>query len=160
MPYHFTGVFLTKTTEISKFHFRATMVQGGNCSHFYVDFYWTYERGLMIIYITIYHGLWPIILMYSFPTKTMEILEIHFGHSVGKYGPGAEFPRNFCVRIGPLQVGVVPLFLIFNKIFECRWKGWNGEVIIERDKYIKGFISIITSGQRRRKVRRAGKART
>ena len=37
----------------------------------------------------------------------MGIIENHFGHYVGKYVPGTEFPRIFSAEIGPLQLGVV-----------------------------------------------------
>ena len=47
----------------------------------------------------------------------MGIINIHFGHSVGKYGPDTEFPSNFCVGIGPLQVDVVLILFTFNEIF-------------------------------------------
>ena len=43
----------------------------------------------------------------SFYYKTMRIMTIHFGHRVGKYDPSTELPRDFCARIGPLQLGVV-----------------------------------------------------
>ena len=41
-------------------------------------------------------------------TKTIGIIQIQFGHCVGKYGPG-----SFCAGIGQLQLGVVLFFLKF-----------------------------------------------
>ena len=34
-------------------------------------------------------------------------------HGVGKYDPSTELPRDFCAGIGPLQLGVVLVFLLF-----------------------------------------------
>ena len=47
------------------------------------------------------------------PTKTMGTIKIHFGHCVGKYGPGTKLPHILCARIGPLQLGGCACF---NKI--------------------------------------------
>ena len=45
--------FLTKTIEISKFHFEPPWSRGGgNILHVLVNFHWTYEWGLVIIDIT------------------------------------------------------------------------------------------------------------
>ena len=41
-------------------------------------------------------------------------MTIHFGHRVGKYDPpSTELPRGFCAWIGPLQLGVVLVYAIF-----------------------------------------------
>ena len=62
--------------------------------------------------------------------KTMRITKIHFGHRVGKYDPclGTELPRDFCSGIGPLQLGVVLVFMnviyvnsIFLKFLFCKY---------------------------------------
>ena len=45
----------------------------GNFSQLLVNFYHTYERGLVIIDK---HGMWDIILVYFVPTKTIEMIEI------------------------------------------------------------------------------------
>ena len=45
----------------------------------------------------------------------MRITKIHFRHRVGKYNPSTELPRDFCARIGPLQFGVVLVFLQFKE---------------------------------------------
>ena len=37
-------------------------------------------------------------------------MKIHFGHRVGKYDP--ELPRDFCAGIGPLQLGVVLVYIM------------------------------------------------
>ena len=43
-------------------------------------------------------------------------MKIHFGHRVGKYDPSAELPRNFYAGIGPLQLGVVLVVVLFSKL--------------------------------------------
>ena len=42
----------------------------------------------------------------------MRIINIHFGHYVGKCGTGTEFSHIFCAGIGPLQLGVVLVLII------------------------------------------------
>ena len=49
-----------------------------------------------------------------FTTKTMRIMKIHHWTSCGKNTtPSTELPRDFCAGIGPLQLGVVLVFIIF-----------------------------------------------
>ena len=43
----------------------------------------------------------------------MGIIKIHFGHCVGKYGPGTKLTHVLCARISLLQLGVV---LVLHKI--------------------------------------------
>ena len=40
-------------------------------------------------------------------------MKIHFGHRVGSTTPSTELPRDFCAGIGPLQLGVVLVYLFF-----------------------------------------------
>lgn len=75
------------------------MVQGGKYS---INFYGTYERGMVII-----DGMLYIKLVCFFPTKMMGIIKIHFGHNVAKYTQGMECPHIFCAGVGPLQLSVV-----------------------------------------------------
>ena len=56
------------------------------------------------------HGMWPIILVYFFPTKTMEMIKNHFNIRWENTAPGTEFARDFCAGIGPLQLGVVLVY--------------------------------------------------
>ena len=74
------------------------------------------------------HGMWYINLVCFFPTKTMVIIIIHFGHYVGKYGQWYAFPCFFCAGINPLQLDVACLIfgletqylrihVVFNKRF-------------------------------------------
>jgi len=46
----------------------------------------------------------------------MEIIKIRFGHYVGKYASCTEFPRIFCAGIGPLQLGVVLVELLSDRL--------------------------------------------
>ena len=56
-----------------------------------------------------------------FPNKTMGIIKKkYFGHSA----PGTELPRIFFAGIGPLQLGVVLVFMIFT-IFQ--FHSFSGE---------------------------------
>ena len=81
------------------------MVQGGVIFHiFWSIFYLTYEQGLLIIDN---HGMWHIILVYFFPTKMMEIIKSILSIRWENTALGNEFIRNFCARIGPIQLGVV-----------------------------------------------------
>ena len=57
--------------------------KGSNSSKCF--FYGTYERGLVVIYITMACDI-SIQCVFS-PTKKMVIIKIHFGHCLGKYGP-------------------------------------------------------------------------
>ena len=82
--YHFRLFFPTIMLEISEFHFRTTMVQGGNFSNF-GQFLWNLRKETGDYWYD--YGMWPIILVYFFPTKTMEMMKIHFKHYVRKYGP-------------------------------------------------------------------------
>ena len=69
VTYHFTVFSLIKTMEISKFHFRTTIVQGGggNFSHF-DQFLWDLWKVTSDYWYN--HGMWPrsIILVYFFST--------------------------------------------------------------------------------------------
>ena len=44
----------------------------------------------------------------------MEMIQIHFKHKVGKYGPCIKFAYDFCAGIGPLQLGVVLVHYLLN----------------------------------------------
>ena len=63
--------------------------------------------------------MWPIILVYFFPTKTIEIIIKKSFQTLGgeNMAPGTEFARDFCAGIGPLQLGVVFVFLNFVFLF-------------------------------------------
>ena len=63
------------------------MIQGGNFSTFSINFYRTYERG--VVDIDIYDVDMHVVHQFSvfFSTKTIRITKIHFGHRVGKYDP-------------------------------------------------------------------------
>ena len=51
----------------------------------------------------------------------MRITKIHFGHGVGNTTPRTELPRYFCAGIGPLQLGIVLVFIyvILDSIIFC-----------------------------------------
>ena len=49
-----------------------------------INFYGTYEIGLVIIDITMACDIY---LVCFFSTKTMGVMKIHYGHRVGKYDP-------------------------------------------------------------------------
>ena len=78
-----------------------------------VNFYGTYERGLVIIDITMACNL--SIQRAFFPTKIMGILvmNIHFG-PFEDTAPGTDLCRIFCAGIGPLPLGVV-LVMLFSR---------------------------------------------
>ena len=42
-------------------------------------------------------------------------MNIYSGHRVGRYDPSTELSRDFCAGIGPLQFGVVLVFLQFKE---------------------------------------------
>ena len=78
--------FPTITMEICTFHFRTSISKVGNFfSNFSFNFYRTYERGVVDIDITI--------IPYNTDITSTEL------------------PRVFCARIGPLQLGIVLVFL-------------------------------------------------
>ena len=114
------------------------MVQGGRFSNF-GQFLWDLWKETGNHWYN--YGMWPIILVYLFLSKTTEMIKIHFKHYVGKYGPDTEFDRNFCAGIGPLHLGVVLVYRYVNfeilnafcfKICDdlegklCKqWRWWN-----------------------------------
>ena len=75
--------FPTITMEISTFHFRTSMAQGGNLSKFSIHFHGTYESGDYWYN----HVMWYFNLhvLCFFPTKMMGIITFDFGNYVGKY---------------------------------------------------------------------------
>ena len=76
--------------------------QGGSFFCFFpVSFYGNYERGLVVIDITMACD----ILVCFFSTKTMGIIKIHFRHCVGKYSS----LLYICAEIGPIERGIVLL---------------------------------------------------
>ena len=55
------------------------------------------------------------------------IIKINFGHYVGKIPvPGTEFPRIFCPKIFPLQLGVV---LVLRNHMICTYTGFIVDAI-------------------------------
>ena len=82
------------------------MSQGGISSHFVVNFYRTYE--LVIIDS---HDMWHIMLLEFFPTKTMDIIKIHFEHIRWENtAPGTKFAYYFFAGVSPLQLDVLLVF--------------------------------------------------
>ena len=68
------------------------------------------KRELVIRNRTMADGMWPIILVCDFPTKTMGIIEMSLGIMWENTAPGTEFSGIFCAGIGLLQLSVVDLF--------------------------------------------------
>ena len=50
---------------------------------------------------------------------------------------GTEFTRDFCAGIGPLQLGVVLVFLIISKVVKIKPSYW-----MEKKRNFIGFFSI------------------
>ena len=82
-PIIFGLLFPTITIEIRTFHFRTSM--GDNFSKLSINFHKTYEKGVVDIDTTMTRDI--SIWWFFFSTKTMRIMKIHFGDSVGKYDP-------------------------------------------------------------------------
>ena len=91
------------------------MIQGGNLSKKSINIYGTFERGLVIIDVTMACDISNLVCFFS--TKTMGIIKIHFGHCVGKYGPGTNLPHIFCAGIGLLQLDVVLVNIKLEKLY-------------------------------------------
>ena len=72
-----------------------------------VNFYGTYERGLVTIDITMTCDLSFQCVFFPTKTTTNPFWEIMLENTAS----GAEFPRIFCAGIGPLQLGV--MFVIY-----------------------------------------------
>ena len=81
MTYHFTVFSWLKQWKLVNFISGPLSSKGGNFSHF-DQFLWDLWKGTGDYW---YHSMWPIILVFFSPTKTME--KIHFKHEVGKYWP-------------------------------------------------------------------------
>ena len=58
-------------------------------------------------------------------------MKIHFVHRVGKYHPSTELPRDFCAGIGPLQLSVVLVILLYSMTF-CRFPNYTVSLIAFR----------------------------
>ena len=50
------------------------------------------------------------------------------GHCVGKYDPSTDLPRDFCAGIGPLQLSVVLVILLYSMRF-CSFSNYTVSVI-------------------------------
>jgi len=86
--------FPTITMEISTFHFRTSIIQGG-FSKFSINFYRAYESGVVVIDITMACDIY---LVCFFSTKTMGVMKIHLWASCGKIRP---LLRNYPVTFVP-----------------------------------------------------------
>ena len=51
--------------------------------------------------------------MFFSPTETMGMMKIRLSIMLENTASGTELPRTFCAGIGPLQPGVVLVFIIF-----------------------------------------------
>ena len=75
--YHFRQFFSNNYENFISVHVPLWSKEG-NFSQFSINFYWTYERGLVIIDISI-------ILVCFFSTKMMGTIKIHFGHHFSSF---------------------------------------------------------------------------
>ena len=103
----FQAIFPTIAMEICTFHFRTSMVQGGNISKYLTNLLGNYERGRHVVRTISYnYGLWYINLVCISQIQTMGIIKIHFGHCVENYGPVC-FVQGSALRLldGSLTIG-------------------------------------------------------
>ena len=113
-PWHATYnlrlFFTTIMMEISKFHFWTSMSQGGNFSKCSIIFLWDLWKGTGDYWYN--HGMLYINLVCFFPTKTIGIIKIHFGHCVENTTLVLNNPISFMPGLARCS-SVLCLFYIF-----------------------------------------------